>query len=97
MSNIEFLATLEDIVLDRIANPPEGSYTAELLEAGTKRVAQKVGEESVELALAAVAGDRDELIDEAADLLYHVLVLINGSGVSLSDVSSRLEQRHKPR
>ena len=97
MSNIEFLATLEDVVRDRIANPPEGSYTARLLQAGTKRVAQKVGEEGLEVALAAVAGDRDELIDEAADLFYHVLVLLNGSGVSLSDVSSRLEQRHKPR
>ncbi len=97
MSNIEFLATLEDVVRDRIANSPEGSYTARLLQAGTKRVAQKVGEEGLELALAAVAGDRDELIDEAADLFYHVLVLLNGSGVSLSDVSSRLEQRHKPR
>ena len=97
MSNIEFLATLETIVLERIANPPEGSYTARLLEQGTKRVAQKVGEEGVELALAAVSGDRDELVDEAADLFYHVLVLLNGSGVSLSDVSSRLEQRHKPR
>ncbi len=97
MSNIEFLETLENIVLDRIADPPEGSYTARLLEAGTKRVAQKVGEEGVELALAAVAGDRDELIDEAADLLYHLLVLINGNGVSLADVSSRLEQRHTPR
>ena len=97
MSNIEFLATLEDVVRDRIANPPEGSYTARLVQAGPKRVAQKVGEEGLELALAAVAGDRDELIDEAADLFYHVLVLLNGSGVSLSDVSSRLEQRHKTR
>ena len=90
----EFIQQLEAIIKDRFENPPEGSYTAELAAAGPKRIAQKVGEEGVELALASVAGDKQEILSEAADLVYHLLVLLNQAGLSLSDVATELEQRH---
>ena len=96
MSDYDFLATLERVIKDRIENPAESSYTSELVAAGSKRIAQKVGEEGVELALAAAAGDREEILDEAADLLYHVLVLLNAKGLSLTDVVTRLEGRQSP-
>jgi len=91
---LAFIAALERVVAQRAAERPEGSYTAGLFEAGVKRIAQKVGEEGVETALAAVAGDREELANEAADLLYHLLVLLQASDLSLEDVVQTLESRH---
>ena len=91
---LSFLAALERVVEQREAERPEGSYTTKLFEAGVKRIAQKVGEEGLETALAAVAADRDELTEEAADLLYHLLVLLHASGLSLQDVVQTLESRH---
>ncbi len=92
--DIAFIARLESIVNDRLERGSEKSYTARLAAAGTKRIAQKVGEEGLELALAAAAGSRQETVDEAADLIYHVIVLLAESGLSLEDVSRRLEKRH---
>jgi phosphoribosyl-ATP pyrophosphohydrolase/phosphoribosyl-AMP cyclohydrolase len=92
--NLDFLQELERVIRDRIANPSEESYTARLAATGPKRVAQKVGEEGVELALASVDGADDEVLSEAADLLYHVLVLLSMRGLSLSDVVRKLETRH---
>lgn len=94
-NGLQFLNTLEGIIRDRIEHPSRGSYTASLIEGGPQRIAQKVGEEGVELALAAVAGNRDELLDEAADLVYHVLVLLNSHDASLADVVRTLESRHR--
>jgi phosphoribosyl-ATP pyrophosphohydrolase/phosphoribosyl-AMP cyclohydrolase len=91
-----FLTSLEDIIADRAGADADSSYTARLLAEGTRRVAQKVGEEGVEVALAAAAGNRDELLDEAADLLYHLLVLLRDQDVSLADVVTVLEERHRP-
>jgi phosphoribosyl-ATP pyrophosphohydrolase/phosphoribosyl-AMP cyclohydrolase len=91
---LAFLANLERLVHDREASRPAGSYTTSLFEAGTKRIAQKVGEEGVETALAAVAGDREELINESADLLYHLLVLLKSKDTRLEEVISVLESRH---
>jgi len=93
-SNLTFLATLEAIITDRLENPTQESYTASLIALGPKRVAQKVGEEAVEVALATVDGDREEVINEAADLIYHLLVLLNSQGIQLSDVTAVLESRH---
>jgi phosphoribosyl-ATP pyrophosphohydrolase/phosphoribosyl-AMP cyclohydrolase len=93
-SDIAFLSDLEEIVGNRLANPSEDSYTARLVQAGTKRIAQKVAEEGVELALAAAAGDKDEVIDEAADLLYHLIVLLADQDLSLAAISRRLKTRH---
>jgi phosphoribosyl-ATP pyrophosphohydrolase/phosphoribosyl-AMP cyclohydrolase len=93
---LAFLAALERLVAERDRSRPEDSYTTRLFEAGIKRIAQKVGEEGLETALAAVAGDNDELTEEAADLLYHLLVLLRAAGLSLGDVISVLESRHSP-
>ncbi|MBT8040724.1 MAG: bifunctional phosphoribosyl-AMP cyclohydrolase/phosphoribosyl-ATP diphosphatase HisIE [Xanthomonadales bacterium] len=91
---ISFLAELERVVAQRYEDRPEGSYTTTLFDAGVKRIAQKVGEEGVETALAAVAGDYTELENEAADLLFHLLVLLRDCGLTLSDVTGTLESRH---
>ena len=92
--DLAFLATLEDIVRQRLEEKPDGSYTASLAAAGTRRMAQKVGEEGVELALAATAGSRDDVIGEAADLFYHVLVVLADRDVRIREVVDALESRH---
>ena len=92
--SIGFLARLEEIVDSRRGADPESSYTARLLDRGIKRCAQKVGEEGVEVALAALSGDREELVDESADLLYHLLVALAASDVGLEEVVDRLVARH---
>ena len=89
-----FVGQLESIIRDRMENGKNDSYTAQLIAQGEKRIAQKVGEEAIELILAATAGDRGEQLEEAADLLYHFLVLLACKGLSLSDVSETLSQRH---
>src|SRR3974390_2093328 len=81
---LKFLGTLENIVAQRLAARPEGSYTAKLAGKGIIRIAQKVGEEGLELALAGVAQSDGEIIGEAADLLYHTLLLLKFKGLSLS-------------
>lgn len=89
-----FLAQLERTISQRISSGDEKSYTARLVSEGVKRVAQKVGEEGVETALAATAGDNAELANEAADLLFHLIVLLRAKGLSLADATRVLEQRH---
>lgn len=96
-TNIEFLKTLESIISDRLAEGSDKSYTARLAAEGSKRIAQKVGEEGVELALAAVAGEREEQLNEAADLVFHLLVLLRSQNLSLADVAEVLQQRHESR
>jgi len=91
---LTFLAELEGILAQRIAMRPEGSYTAKLLDAGIKRIAQKVGEEGLELALAGVAEPDEKIIGEAADLFYHTLLLLKVKGLSLGQVAAELESRH---
>ncbi len=93
-TDIKFLITLESIIIDRLDEPRDGSYTSELAKSGQKRIAQKVGEEGVELAIAAVAGDRSEMINESADLVYHLLVLLNSQDIRLADVVAALEARN---
>jgi phosphoribosyl-ATP pyrophosphohydrolase/phosphoribosyl-AMP cyclohydrolase len=94
---VAFLAVLEEIIAERIATRPPGSYTAQLLAEGTRRIAQKVGEEGLELALAAIAQSDAEIIGEAADLLYHTVLLLKAKGLSLSRVAAELESRHAGR
>lgn len=91
-----FIAALGRTIADRASADPVDSYTARLLAQGIKRIAQKVGEEGVETALAAVAGNRSELESEAADLVYHLLVLLEASGSSLDKVVAELRRRHAP-
>ncbi len=80
-----------------MAERPEGSYTARLYSEGPKRIAQKVGEEGLEVALAAVAETEDKLVAESADLIYHLLLLLKSRGLSLERVSAELETRHGER
>ena len=91
---LTFLSELEGVIAYRQTTPSETSYTAKLLKRGPKYIAQKVGEEAVETALAAVAGDDQEFLDESADLIYHLLVLIKSRGLTLNDVVSVLKARH---
>ena len=93
--DIDFIAELDCIVRSRLQQGGDASYTARLASSGVRRIAQKVGEEGVELALAATSGSQQETIDEAADLVYHLIVLLNERGLSLEDVSRRLASRHE--
>ena len=89
------LNKLFEIILDRKMNPLEGSYTNELLDSGFDRIAQKVGEEAVEVIIAAGKQGRQRTIEESADLLYHLLVLLAQQGISLEDVETELKNRHR--
>ncbi|AWH87575.1 bifunctional phosphoribosyl-AMP cyclohydrolase/phosphoribosyl-ATP diphosphatase HisIE [Limnobaculum parvum] len=90
-----FLYQLEQLLASRKHADPATSYTAKLYASGTKRIAQKVGEEGVETALAATVNDREELTNEASDLIYHLLVLLQDQDLNLSSVINRLRERHK--
>ena len=92
-ATLDFLLELEAVIRSRAAAAPQESYTARLLGAGVQRVAQKFGEESVELALAAASGEPEAVRAEAADVIYHLLVLLEGSGVSLAEVVDELRSR----
>ena len=96
-SRLAFLGALESVIAQRMADRPEGSYTARLYAQGPKRIAQKVGEEGLEVALAAVAETDDKLVAESADLLYHLLLLLKSRGLRLEQVVAELESRHAGR
>lgn len=90
-----FLYQLEELLASRKTADPDSSYTARLYASGTKRIAQKVGEEGVETALAATVNDRDELTNEASDLVYHLMVLLQDQDLDFSAVINNLRTRHK--
>ena len=94
-SNIGFLDQLGRLITERHKTMPEGSYTTSLFSEGKARIAQKVGEEGVELALARMKDDRAEMASEAADLLFHMMVLLEDAGLSLVDAINVLQDRHK--
>lgn len=91
---LAFLGELERVIADRFAVHPEGSYTAKLHAQGPLRMAQKVGEESLEFALAAVGSDDSRVLAEAADLFFHATVLLRQRGIALAQVIRELELRH---
>jgi len=91
---LSFLALLERIIAQRIADQPEGSYTARLFGEGPGRIAQKIGEEGVEVALAAISRDDEGLVAECADLIYHLLLLLKSRDLSLERVAEELRARH---
>lgn len=93
--SLSFLAELEHVIVSRKDDDPSKSYTASLFAKDLSRSCQKVGEEGVEVALAAMKHDNDELTNESADLLYHLTVLLQRQGLSLADVVSCLQGRHK--
>ena len=92
---ISFLARLEGVIAQRASEKPEASYTARLLDKGITKVAQKVGEEGVETALAGAAEGEDKVVEESADLLFHLLVLLRARGLTLQQVVRELEGRHR--
>ena len=94
-SNIGFLDQLGMLIAERHTTMPEGSYTTSLFAEGKARMAQKVGEEGVELALARMKDDSVEMANEAADLLFHMMVLLEDAGLSLADAIRVLQNRHK--
>ena len=95
MSDIEFLTELEAIIEKRSNASSEESYTARLRQRGIPFSAQKVGEEAVETIIEAMQGNKEKLTSETADLVYHLLVLLNNSGLSLGDVAKELQKRHQ--
>jgi phosphoribosyl-ATP pyrophosphohydrolase len=86
---------LYQIICDRRDNPVEGSYTAKLLAAGEDEIVKKVGEEAIEVILAAKAQGDQRLVEEVADLTYHVLVLLAAKGLAPEDIQAELERRHR--
>jgi len=91
---LAFLAVLENIIANRIADQPEGSYTARLFAKGPGRMAQKVGEEGVETALAAVSRGDEGLVSESADLVFHLMVLLKSRELTLERIVDELKARH---
>jgi phosphoribosyl-ATP pyrophosphohydrolase/phosphoribosyl-AMP cyclohydrolase len=93
--NQNFILQLEQIVADRYENPVEGSYVNKLRQKGLNKIAQKVGEEGVETVIAALAETETDLINEASDLVFHLIVLLREKGLTLETVAKNLEQRHQ--
>ncbi len=94
-TRLSFLSQLEAVIAQRMSERPEGSYTARLWAEGPTRIAQKVGEEGVEVALAAVTQADERLVSEAADLLYHLALLLKTRNLSFATVVRELQQRHR--
>ena len=93
--NQNFLMQLENVIADRFDNPQEGSYINKLRKKGLKKITQKVGEEGVEVVIAALYETQAELIDESSDLLFHLMVLLREKGLTLAHIAKNLEERHK--
>ncbi|MFT5640146.1 MAG: phosphoribosyl-ATP pyrophosphohydrolase/phosphoribosyl-AMP cyclohydrolase [Cyclobacteriaceae bacterium] len=94
-SGIAFLNRLSDIINDRHTNPTDESYTSSLFKKGKNKLAQKVGEEGVEVVIEAMAENEELLLNESADLIFHLMVLLESQGLKLSDVVNILEKRHQ--
>lgn len=92
---LDFIRHLQHLIHDRKGQSPESSYTARLFEKGTARIAQKVGEEAVETVIEAMKGDNEKMKEEAADLIYHLLVLLSEKNMDFKDVVEVLKNRHK--
>lgn len=92
---LQFLAELGALIKARKVEMPEGSYTTSLFKDGRERISQKVGEEGVEVALAHMSGNKPKILEEAADLIYHTLILLENEDLSLAEVCKVLEGRHK--
>jgi len=94
-SDIQFLEYLQDFIDQRKQEMPEGSYTTSLFQSGTRKIAQKVGEEAVETIIGAMADDDENFLYEGADLLYHLIVLLSHKGYRIEDLARELKKRHK--
>ena len=90
-----FIKELQSVIQGRHQEMPEGSYTTKLFTKGVNKIAQKVGEEAVETVIEAIDGNNERLVYEASDLIYHLLVLLENQGLSLTDIEEELTRRHK--
>ena len=95
-SSLTFLAQLQDFIEKRHEEMPEGSYTTSLFRDGLNRMAQKVGEEALELVIEATNGSNERMVYEGADMLYHLIVLLTSKGLRIEDLASELRERHDP-
>ena len=93
--SLNFLVELQDLIDTRRKEMPEGSYTTDLFNKGINKIAQKVGEEAVELVIESKDNNDDLFLNEAADLMYHLFVLLTEKGYRIEDVQKILEERHK--
>ena len=93
--SVDIFKELENLIADRKVHPKEKSYTNYLLNEGVDKICKKVGEEASETIIAAKNDNKDELVGEISDLLYHVFVLMNDRGVALSDIQNKLKARHQ--
>ena len=91
-----FLSELQDFIEERYKKMPEGSYTTSLFKDGTNRMAQKVGEEALELVIEATNGTKERMVYEGADMLYHLIVLLTSKGMHIEDFAKELQVRHNP-
>lgn len=91
-----FLSELQDFIEKRHEEMPEGSYTTSLFKDGLNRMAQKVGEEALELVIEATNGTKDRMIYEGSDMLYHLIVLLTSKGMRIEDMAAELRERHNP-
>ena len=92
-TNLDILARLEQVIADRKSASPDSSYVASLYAKGIEKIAQKLGEEATETVIAALSGGREEVVGEAADLIFHLLVLLQARRVSLDEVTAELDRR----
>ena len=93
--DLAFLSYLQNFIEKRLHEMPKGSYTTKLFQEGINKIAQKVGEEAVETIIEATNGTKDQLIYEASDLIYHLIVLLTYKGVRIEDLARELKTRHK--
>ena len=93
---MEFFDTLDELIRKRKEDRPEGSYTTELFDQGIDRILRKVGEEAGEVIIAGKNQDKEEITNETADLMYHLIVHLHAQGLSLKDVTKVLQDRHTP-
>jgi phosphoribosyl-ATP pyrophosphohydrolase/phosphoribosyl-AMP cyclohydrolase len=94
--SIDFLYRLQEVIVDRQQKPGGNSYVAGLFNKGINAIAQKVGEEAIELVIESKDENKERFLDEAADLLFHYLILLRAKGTDLKSVANTLEKRHKP-
>lgn len=93
---LDFLSHLQDFIEKRHEEMPEGSYTTSLFRDGLNRMAQKVGEEALELVIEATNGSKERMVYEGADMLYHLIVLLTSKGLRIEDLARELRERHDP-